>query len=371
MKTHIFGLVLFFALVLSQETPVNLNYICRGKEEYYHCDAFYEGSCYQYHEDHQCTDIAVTRLGAMFPKRICEDIPDRPMLVHNLKHDILATYHSPIMGQIRVVNREVMMETAETEDYRQLVFGNMSVETSPIQGKRRLFKDGDFSKTLRFPYINSMIVYGLVYNAALRRYTKTNETSLEVLNGGIGVGALPQFFADFIPGAKVDVVDIDEYVIEVAQDWFEFRTEAMRKVVAQDVKLFLKETKSKYDIIYIDAFSAHGIPSGLYTDELAIGLKSRIKKHGVVICNTFENESTLEQEYVWDMFRRHFDHVDILAGSNEDEHNMIAVAYDGDALDYELLVDTAVLLEERNRDVDFGFNMVDVLLNGWETAEPL
>lgn len=45
---------------------------------------------------------------------------------------------------------------------------------------------------------------------------------VSVLLVGLGGGGLPQFLRDFVPGARVEVVEQDPAVLEVAQGWFGF-----------------------------------------------------------------------------------------------------------------------------------------------------
>ena len=40
---------------------------------------------------------------------------------------------------------------------------------------------------------------------------------------GLGGGGLPQFVRDFVPGANIEVVELDPVVLEVAKEWFGFR----------------------------------------------------------------------------------------------------------------------------------------------------
>lgn len=51
---------------------------------------------------------------------------------------------------------------------------------------------------------------------------------------GLGGGGLPQFIRDFVPGVRVEVVELDPAVLEVAKTWFGFQTDDRLNVVLGD-----------------------------------------------------------------------------------------------------------------------------------------
>lgn len=53
-------------------------------------------------------------------------------------------------------------------------------------------------------------------------YNFSVDVPVSVLLVGLGGGGLPQFLRDFVPGARVEVVELDPAVLEVAQGWFGF-----------------------------------------------------------------------------------------------------------------------------------------------------
>ena len=57
---------------------------------------------------------------------------------------------------------------------------------------------------------------------------------MSVLLVGLGGGGLPQFLRDFVPGASVEVVELDPTILQVAQGWFGFRPDDRLKVTLGD-----------------------------------------------------------------------------------------------------------------------------------------
>lgn len=62
---------------------------------------------------------------------------------------------------------------------------------------------------------------------------------------GLGGGGLPQFLHDFVPCARVEVVELDPAVLEVAQTWFGFQTDKRLKVILGDGLEHIKTLESQ------------------------------------------------------------------------------------------------------------------------------
>ncbi|KAK3516608.1 hypothetical protein QTP70_021942 [Hemibagrus guttatus] len=82
---------------------------------------------------------------------------------------------------------------------------------------------------------------------------------VSVLVVGLGGGGLPQFIRDFVPGVRVDVVELDPAVLEVAKTWFGFQTDGRLKVILGDGLEHISMLESKgghsYDVIIFDVDS--------------------------------------------------------------------------------------------------------------------
>nr|XP_055041846.1 eEF1A lysine and N-terminal methyltransferase [Misgurnus anguillicaudatus] len=82
---------------------------------------------------------------------------------------------------------------------------------------------------------------------------------ISVLLVGLGGGGLPQFVHDFVPYARVDVVELDPAVLEVAQTWFGFQTDERLKVILGDglehITTLESEGSRSFDVIMFDVDS--------------------------------------------------------------------------------------------------------------------
>jgi len=141
-----------------------------------------------------------------------------------------------------------------------------------------------------------LIQGGISLNAPeklLFEYTQMSFVSLaflrmspgDVLFAGLGIGAMPGYMNRYYPEVNIDVVEIDTDIIQVAKEYFYFKENKNLKVHPGDARQFIKRSKKKYDIIFLDAYQSDYIPFHLTTVEFLREVKSRLKDNGVVVSN--------------------------------------------------------------------------------------
>jgi len=104
----------------------------------------------------------------------------------------------------------------------------------------------------------------------------------EMLLIGLGGGSIARRFHE--KGWKVDAVEIDPYVIEIAKEYFGF-SEDVARVYKMDGRRYLNKCEKKYDVIILDAFGSSYIPFHLVTRESFQLASSRLKKEGILAAN--------------------------------------------------------------------------------------
>lgn len=120
-----------------------------------------------------------------------------------------------------------------------------------------------------------------------------------VLIVGLGGGAMVHFYEHYDPGVKVDAVEIDPKVVELAAKYFDVRTRKNTKIITEDAFKYFKEDKTLYDVIYMDAFlkpsegtDATGQPLRLKTAAFYKGLRQHLATGGVVVVNLNVHQGT-------------------------------------------------------------------------------
>jgi spermidine synthase len=117
-----------------------------------------------------------------------------------------------------------------------------------------------------------------------------------VLIVGVGAGSMVRFLQHHAPGLAVDAVDIDPLVIQVAEKYFGTRPGTRVRLIAADGLKFIRESKQRYDVIYLDAFlkpAADTDPNGMPLQLKTIAFYQRAQKiltaRGAVVFNLNEH----------------------------------------------------------------------------------
>jgi spermidine synthase len=110
--------------------------------------------------------------------------------------------------------------------------------------------------------------------AAARKNAKT------ALAIGLGGGAIDKIFS--AKGLDVDNVEIDPVVAETAKKYFDFHG----KVIVDDGRHFVRNTKKTYDLIILDAFNGFTIAQFLLSKEAFFEMKKILNPGGMLLINT-------------------------------------------------------------------------------------
>lgn len=143
-------------------------------------------------------------------------------------------------------------------------------------------------KRMVFAYAK-MTMTALLFNPAPER----------ILIVGLGGGTLPMALRELIPNAVIDTVEIDSAVVEVAADYFGYRTDEQSRIFTQDARVFGKRARIKgdqYDLIILDAFNGEYIPEHLMTVEYLSEMRDLLSENGTLVANTFSTSNLYHHE---------------------------------------------------------------------------
>lgn len=102
---------------------------------------------------------------------------------------------------------------------------------------------------------------------------------------GLGGGTIPSFLRKAYPAMKIDAVDIDPVVVEVARSHFGFKEDDRLKAHVADGRQFVERSQDRYDLIFLDGFGADSVPAHLTTREFLTAVRNRLTPGGVVVGN--------------------------------------------------------------------------------------
>ena len=174
-----------------------------------------------------------------------------------------------VLWQQRSLYRNVIV--LEGNGYRCLTFGRRSARQSCINMAE--------PNQLVFGYTRRMF-------EALTLLPSVNR----VLVIGIGGGSLPTAIRNKYPDATIDAVELDDAVISVAQQFFNFKPDRKMSAIASDGRIFVRSAIKngiQYDAVFIDAFDKDYIPEHMASVQFIRQIRQITAPHGLVIANTY------------------------------------------------------------------------------------
>jgi len=135
-----------------------------------------------------------------------------------------------------------------------------------------MYKDDPFRT--RFEYADYLQL-PLAYRPSTRR----------ILYVGLGGGSAPKRTWRDFPATRIDVVELDPEVVDVAYRYFEVPRDPRLRVEVEDGRRFLAANDGPWDAIVIDAFYSDSIPFHLATREFLELARSRLAPGGIVATN--------------------------------------------------------------------------------------
>lgn len=167
---------------------------------------------------------------------------------------------------------------------------------------------------------------------------------------GLGAGAMPRWFNRYYPEVRTDVVEIDPEILKVAKEYFFFKETENLKVHISDGRHFIKRAKTRYDMIFLDAYQTDYIPFHMTTVEFLYETRKALKDDGVVVSNIISEH---KNKYFYSMIRTHlevFPRLYIFKGNKSRNYVFIATA-DKRLVGSEELTDRAERLRRFDQDM--------------------
>jgi spermidine synthase len=158
------------------------------------------------------------------------------------------------------------------------------------------------------------------YMTASLMYAKNINAIFEI---GFGGGRTSWYLHRFLPQVPVTSVELDPAVVELSEKYFGIKDEPNFQVVNRDGRIFLNESKTRYDIILIDAYRGPFVPFHLLTKEFYQIVKDHLAEGGVVAQNV--EPSTMLFDSAAKTIHSVFPQVDFYVAGG----NVVTIAYDG------------------------------------------
>ena len=112
------------------------------------------------------------------------------------------------------------------------------------------------------------------------------KTLKKVLLIGLGTGKIiSDLFKIFPEIQKFDIVDIEENILDISQKYFNFKLNNKMNFILQDALVYLRNTKTKYDLIIVDIAGNYGIDERFISQDYFNDINLHLKKSGIFVSN--------------------------------------------------------------------------------------
>ena len=164
------------------------------------------------------------------------------------------------------------------------------------------------------PYINYFLIPYLM-----------NKKIKKVLLIGLGTGKIISDYAKLFDKLdRVDVVDIEENILEIAKDYFGFKEPENFNFYLQDGCAFLRNTRKKYDLIVVDVANNEGIDGRFLEQEYLQSVKKCLSKDGIFVSNLcssahLDHKKNKFFKSILNLYKKNFNAVHVYKGDFSDK----------------------------------------------------
>lgn len=186
------------------------------------------------------------------------------------------------LGLLAAAQPVLSQPSGFTEVYRRNSdFGLMQVVDDAAGGRRFYLNDLLTQNSYEPQTRRSASLFTHMLHGLARTYTPAINDALCI---GMGIGIVPMQLAH--EGARVEVVEINETVVPLAQAYFDFDPSRVTLHIG-DGRYFATVGTNQFDTIILDAFLGESPPAHLMTREALATMKRRLRPGGTLVMNTF------------------------------------------------------------------------------------
>src|SRR5690606_23351001 len=88
---------------------------------------------------------------------------------------------------------------------------------------------------------------------------------------------------------KADYYEINPQMVDIAKNYFTYMKKGNYSIIEGDGRIKIRETKEKYDLIILDAFSGDNIPLHLLTKEAFQDYVNKLNDNGEMLIHITNN----------------------------------------------------------------------------------
>lgn len=163
----------------------------------------------------------------------------------------------------------------------------------------------------------------------------------DILVLGGGAFTLPGYLADTYPESTVDVVEIDNELLAISREHFNYRDRPNLNLIFDDARAYINRAAKQYDIVIVDVYSDTHVPFTMLTREYGDKINAITQPGGTVAVNMIAGtrEGCLTLLGALDApYRAHLPHVRYVVENSQEPYDNIIAAYSREKREFPGLV---------------------------------
>lgn len=178
------------------------------------------------------------------------------------------------------------------------VYEKITITDGIYQGRPARFLKQDTSHSAAMFLDSDELAYQYTkYYALYSMFTPEVDRALVI---GGGAYSIPKALLKELPGAKVDVSEIEPSLVELSKKYFGLKDDPRLTHYIADGRRMLRDTPNRYDVIFSDVYhSMYSIPAHFTTKEFMELAHSRLAGDGVFIANLIGSLDTKGPSFIW------------------------------------------------------------------------
>lgn len=168
-----------------------------------------------------------------------------------------------------------------------------SVDVSESDGVRYLHLGNDTVQSAM--RINSPAALELRYTRAVMMFQLFMPQAKTLLGIGLGGGSVARYIHHHLPQIHQRVVEINPQVIRIARSHFALPQDDQRlQIIEGDGAEYIASHPETADVLFLDAYSSHGLPDELSTQMFFDHCASALAQEGLLIANLWGSDKRFD-----------------------------------------------------------------------------
>ena len=129
------------------------------------------------------------------------------------------------------------------------------------------------------------IALEFAYTRKMMSFLLFQRQTQSILMLGLGGGSLAKYCYAKLPQSRIDVVEIDPYVIGFREQFFIPANDARFRVIHDDAARYIERRTAQYDVIMLDTFHRYGFSASIDSREFYCQARAALSPKGVLVAN--------------------------------------------------------------------------------------